>query len=126
MTEVSAIEMRFLLSEVSKFSMDNLKLNYRYRDADNYKQFGSVVFSNTTGMTVEEATIMLLPKLISEEFFIPQDWGLPRLHASSYDPAVDHEWHEFEDFEETSDPKTDLREILLFLKTVEKGYQPFL
>jgi len=100
--------------------MNKLKLNYRYRDADNYKQFGSVVFSNPTEMTIEEATGILLPKLISDEFFVPQDWGLPRLHASPYDPVVDHEWHEFEDFEETSDPKTDPREILSFLETIEK------
>lgn len=36
--------------------MKNIQLNYCYREADNYKQFGAVVFSNSTGMTVEEAT----------------------------------------------------------------------
>ena len=54
-------------------------------------------------------------KLISEEFFVPQDWGLPQLHTQPYDPAVDHEWHEFEEFENTDDPATDGLEIGEFL-----------
>lgn len=101
--------------------MINLQLNYR--DAHNYKQFGAVVFSNPSEIAVEEATALLLPKLISEEFFVPEDWGLPRLHASPYNPAVDHEWHEFEGFEETIDPVTNERDILVFLEGVEKGYE---
>ena len=36
--------------------MKNIQLNYRYRDAHNYKEFGSVVFSNPSGVTVEEAS----------------------------------------------------------------------
>ena len=103
--------------------MKNIQLNYRYRDADNYKQFGAVVFSNPRGMSVEEATALLLPKLISEEFFIPDDWGLPRLHASPYNPEVDHEWHEFEEFEETEEDITDGREIREFLDSVVKSYE---
>lgn len=95
--------------------MKNIKLNYRYRDADNYKQFGSVVFPNPIDMTVEEASSLLLPKLISGEFFVPHEWGLPRLHASPYNPTVDHEWHEFEGFEETEEEVTDEREIGEFL-----------
>ncbi|MCE7057977.1 hypothetical protein LZF95_25050 [Algoriphagus sp. AGSA1] len=101
--------------------MKNLRMNYRYRDAHNYKEFGSVVFSNPAGMTVEEAASLLLPKLISEEFFVPDKWGLPRLHASPYDPAVDHEWHEFEEFEETDEEAMDGREIGEFLEDVVKG-----
>ena len=85
--------------------MKNLRLNYR--DAHNYKEFGSMVFANPTGMSVGAATALLRGKLISEEFFVPQDWGLSRLHTRPYDPEVDHAWHEFEDFEETDDPVTD-------------------
>ncbi|WP_439488502.1 hypothetical protein [Algoriphagus sp.] len=61
--------------------------------------------------------------MISEEFFVPDEWGLPRLHASPYNPAVDHEWHEFEEFEETDEEVTDRREIGEFLEGVEKGYE---
>ena len=100
--------------------MNNLRLNYRYRDAHNYKEFGSVVFANPAGMSIEAATALLRGKLISEEFFVPQEWGLPRLHTRPYDPEVDHEWHEFEEFELTDDPATDGREIGEFLEGVVK------
>ncbi|OOG73804.1 hypothetical protein [Algoriphagus sp. A40] len=102
--------------------MKNIRLNYRYRDAHNYKEFGSVVFVNPTGMSVKVATALLRKKLISEEFFVPQDWGLPRLHARPYDPEADHEWHEFEEFENTDEAATDRREIVEFLEGVVKGY----
>jgi len=103
--------------------MKNIQFNYRYRDAHNYKEYGYVVFYNPRGMSVEEATSLLLPKLISEEFFVPDDWGLPRLHASPYNPEVDHEWHEFEGFEETEEEVTDEREIGEFLDCVVKSYE---
>ncbi|TXD80053.1 hypothetical protein ESW18_00950 [Algoriphagus ratkowskyi] len=95
--------------------MKDLRLNYRYRDADNYKQFGSVVFSNPFSLSIEEANDLLLPKLISEEFFVPDDWGLARLHSSPYNPAVDHEWHEFKSFEFTDKEPTYPRSIEIFL-----------
>ena len=41
-----------------------------------------------------------------------------RLHARPYDPEVDHEWHEFEEFENTDDPAPDGREIGKFLEGV--------
>jgi hypothetical protein len=103
--------------------MSNLKLNYRYRDAHNYKQFGYVIFSNSSKMKVVEATSLLLPKLISKDFFVPEDWGITRLHTDPYNPAVDHEWHEFEDFEETTCQASDKRDILQFVKTIKKGYE---
>ena len=96
-------------------------MNYRYRDANNYKEFGSVVFSNPTGLTIEEATALLLPKLISQEFFVPDEWGLPRLHAAPYNPSVDHEWHEFEEFEETDEEVSDGREIGEFLEEIKEN-----
>lgn len=103
--------------------MKNIQFNYRYRDAHNYKEYGYVVFSNPIGMSVEEATSLLLPKLISEEFFVPSDWSLPRLQANPYNPLIDHEWHEFEGFEETEEEVTDEREIGEFLDCVVKSYE---
>ncbi|WP_111672711.1 hypothetical protein [Algoriphagus litoralis] len=103
--------------------MKNIRLNYRYRDAHNYKEFGSMVFANPAGISVEAATALLQQKLISEEFFVPQDWGLPRLHSQPYNPEVDHEWHEFEEFELTDEAATDGRDIGEFLEGVVKGYE---
>lgn len=60
--------------------MKNIKLNYLYRDAGGFEEFGSVEISNATGLNIEEGTALLSPKLISEEFFGPVDWG-SRLNA---------------------------------------------
>jgi hypothetical protein len=99
----------------------NLKLNYRYRDAGNYKQFGSVIFPNSSQLAVSEATKLIQEKLISEEFFIPKDWNIPRLQFHPYDPELDHEYHEFEEWEVTEEAPTDNRDVLTFLQDIEKG-----
>jgi hypothetical protein len=99
----------------------NLKLNYMYRDGANYKQFDSVVFTNPSFITPRKAAQKLKEKLISNEFFIPQDWGLPRLQKYAYDPEIDHEWHEFESFEWTDEDMTHDREISDFLNEIQKG-----
>lgn len=101
--------------------MNNLKLNYRYRDAGNYKQFGSVIFPNSSQLAVSEATKLIHEKLISGEFFNPKDWNLPRLHFHPYDPELDHEYHEFEEWEVTDEAPTDNRDILTFLQNIQKG-----
>lgn len=96
--------------------MKNFKFNYRYRDAENYKQFGSVVFSNSSGLTLDEASEAIRKRLISEEFFVPKEWGIPALYAAPYNPEYDHEWHEFEGLEETIEAPTQQRDILKILK----------
>lgn len=101
----------------------NLKLNYLYRDGANYKQFGYVVFANPNFLTPRKASEHLRQKLISNEFFVPQDWKLPRLQYHPYDPEIDHEWHEFEEFEWTEEGVTDERDFKEFLEGIEKGYE---
>ncbi|MBC6367966.1 hypothetical protein DDT91_14285 [Algoriphagus sp. AK58] len=100
----------------------NLKLNYRYRDAGNYKQFGSVIFSNENRLSIEEATQLIREKLISEEFFVPQNWNLPKLHFYPYDSELDHDYHEFESWEETDEKASDSRDVKEFLEGIEKGF----
>lgn len=96
----------------------NLKLNYRYRDAGNYKQFGSVIFSNENRLSIEEATQLIREKLISEEFFVPKNWNLPPLHFHPHDPELDHDYHEFESWEETWEMPTDQRDVHEFLRKI--------
>ncbi|MGY6742913.1 MAG: hypothetical protein ACXIUQ_09280 [Cecembia sp.] len=101
----------------------NLKLNYLYRDGANYKQFGYVVFANPDFLTPRKASEQLRQKLISNEFFVPQDWKLPRLQYHPYDPEIDHDYHEFECFEWTAEEVTDGRKVEEFLEEIEKGYE---
>ncbi len=99
----------------------NIKLNYLYRDGANYKQFGYVVFRNFTGIQPACATTAFLPKLISSEYFVPQNWALPKLQLYAFDPEIDHEWHEFENWELTEEAPTDSRDVTEFLNTITKG-----
>jgi hypothetical protein len=109
---------RFGLGELS--TELNIKLNYRYRDAGNYKQFGSVIFPNSNRLSIEEATRLIREKLISEEFFIPQDLNPPTLHFHPYDPELDHEYHEFESWEETYEKANNPREAGVFLQDIQR------
>lgn len=97
----------------------NLKLNYLYRDGANYKQFGSVVFANPNFLTPQKATGQLRQKLISNEFFLPQEWKLPRLQYYPYNAQIDHDYHEFESFEWTEEEVTDGRKVEGFLEEIE-------
>lgn len=107
---------RFGLGELS--AELNIKLNYRYRDAGNYKQFGSVIFSNPNRLSIEKATKLIQEKLISDEFFVPKNWNLPSLHFHSHDPELDHDYHEFESWEETWEMPTDQRDVHEFLRKI--------
>lgn len=101
----------------------NLKMNYMYRDGANYKQFGYVIFKNASFLTPNQASQKLKEKLISNEYFVPQDWGIAKLHKHPYEPEIDHEWHEFESFEWTDEDVTDNRDLSSFLDKIQKGYE---
>lgn len=94
-----------------------------YRDGANYKQFGYVIFKNASFLTPNQASQKLKEKLISNEYFVPQDWGIAKLHKVPYEPEIDHEWHEFESFEWTDEDVTDDRDLLSFLDKIQKGYE---
>ncbi|MBS9525856.1 hypothetical protein KI659_17680 [Litoribacter alkaliphilus] len=87
----------------------NIRFHYLYRDAGNYKQFGSVVVSNPEGFTLEALDLFLKAHLSQEEFFVPSNLGLPGLHSSPYDPYLDHEWHQYEELEWTEEEKRRLK-----------------
>lgn len=73
-------------------------------------------------MTPRRASEQLRQKLISNEFFVPQGWKLPRLQYHPYDPEIDHDYHEFESFEWTEENVTDGRKVEEFLEEIEMGY----
>jgi hypothetical protein len=78
------------LSEVSIFE-------YFYRDASNFKSWGSVLLKGV--VTTTEVT-QLKSCFDSEEFFIAEQLGLPTLYAElwkfSGGPSdTDHVWHTF-------------------------------
>ncbi len=101
--------------------MPNIAFNYLYRDAANYKNFGTVIFANPNNRTPQELTALLRPLLFDEEFFSAPDWGIPDKSPMGdfpykWNAELDHYWHEFESFEYTEEAPTDKRSVEEFLQ----------
>ncbi|MGQ2984335.1 hypothetical protein [Flavobacterium sp.] len=78
----------------------NIKLNYLYRDASNYKNFGSIVFSNPNHIALRNIERTIMQNLIDNEYFVAEIWQLPSLFFSEQNED-DHIWHEYESLEFT-------------------------
>jgi len=96
---------------------NNLKFEYLYRDAANYKQFGCVVLNNPTKIDPELATKLIREHLIDGEFFLPEKIQVPFLEQFDYNPEIDHDWYEFEKFSLTEEEPTQSINAQDFLDT---------
>ncbi len=85
----------------------NIRMEYLYRDAGNYKNWGTVVFSNPEDISAEMAVKMANEALIDQSYFVATEIEVPDLHFPSYNADLDHNWHEFYAFTETDDPTDD-------------------
>ena len=80
----------------------NTRINYLYRDASNYKQFGEVVVEGPMERN------QLGPLLKDQEFFIPSRVGMADLQPDMR-TEDDHIWHEIESLAQTSEsPSLDI------------------
>ncbi|MEQ6121476.1 hypothetical protein [Reichenbachiella sp. MALMAid0571] len=102
---------------------NNLKFEYLYRDAGNYKQFGSAVFKNPTLIEPDVATEKIKPCLIDGEFFYPDKVKVPRLENYEFDPEMDHDWYEFEKFSLTNEKPTEVISAQNFLDCFARGIE---
>ena len=78
----------------------NVRFEYLYRDAGNFKRWGEVVFSNTNNIgqeTLDRLSRSALP--LDELYFLPDKVGVPSLHFESSVNDLDHCWHEIHAFE---------------------------
>lgn len=98
--------------------MPNIKFHYLYRDGGNYKQYGSIIFSNPTGLNIDELMLLLKQKLIDEQFFYANKWNLPDLHFPNWNVQLDHNFHEFERIEYTVEPANTLINLAEFVKLI--------
>jgi hypothetical protein len=97
----------------------NTLLKYLYRDADNYKEWGSIVFG---GEITDELRNRFVRALEGEEFFIADQIRVPELFPDTWPVyAADHCWHAFSDFELTAETQDDRfsRTIEEFVREVE-------
>jgi hypothetical protein len=102
----------------------NIKFEYLYRDAGNYKNWGEVFFFNPNNLTVELITSMAEKALIDKSFFVADSMSIPDLHFEEYNPQLDHDWHEFHAFTSTEEAPNDLlnRNIEDFIKSLQSAY----
>lgn len=98
--------------EVKMFSIygdgeKNTRIEYLYRDADNYKVWNCAVIP---GEISNEQVKEILDCLDDGEYFIPHLVGLPEKKFDDFDPEVDHGFFELGpySFEETDEVPTVL------------------
>lgn len=76
----------------------HVTFEYSYRDASGYRVYGLALFGGTFAAADEE---LILARLESRQFFIPEKLGLPPLQSGLYQYSGghpnedDHPWHEF-------------------------------
>jgi hypothetical protein len=100
----------------------SIKFSYLYRDGANYKQFQELIFRNPSNLSVEEAEEAIKAKLIDRKWFVAKDWGLHDMHfkEDAWDLEIDHDWHEFEAIEETSEEVPEKNSIEDFIFLISK------
>ncbi|HLP12185.1 MAG TPA: hypothetical protein VK177_09665 [Flavobacteriales bacterium] len=94
----------------------NIQFNYLYRDAGNYKNHGSVVFSNPASLSLEEIDKAIRARLIEGVWFLHEDFGVPPLFFNDHDVnGDDHGWHEYVGVESCCDKALQLIDELIKL-----------
>jgi hypothetical protein len=83
--------------------------DYMYRDAGNFKAFGSVTLE---GCLTPDDQVIIQSRLSSGEFFIAEQVGVPALYRQLYQWSggatdSDHCWHEFVGFRELRQTSDD-------------------
>lgn len=81
--------------------MMNIEFEYMYRDAGNYKDWGSIVLSNPSGHSLREVRLLINQAMPYGEFFNALSVRLPDLHFADYNAELDLPLHEFFDVTET-------------------------
>ncbi len=101
-------------------SKSNIKFNYLYRDAGNYKVYGYEIFSNPQSAQLAEIERKIRSSLIDGEFFDPQHWKVKRLKHDDWIPELDHTWNEYESVEYTDEVPTMSLAVNQFLELISK------
>ena len=67
----------------------NIRFEYLYRDAGNFKNWGEVVFANPRDVPVEAIASMADRALIDHSFFVASKVGVPDLYFAEHIDALD-------------------------------------
>lgn len=58
----------------------NVRFEYLYRDAGNFKNWGEVIFSNPLNFNIKFIALMAEKILIEQPYFVAINAGIPDLH----------------------------------------------
>ena len=113
--------------------MGNIKFNYMYRDAGNYKKFASVVFSNPELLSLQSVAMRLANIFSEEGLFVAHQIRVPEvfLYVRGNATSDDHCFHEFDGVEEALEAASDqhsrsISEFLAEARTeARRGWIPF-
>jgi hypothetical protein len=113
--------------------MNNVKLNYLYRDASNFKNFASVVFLNPSGMNLLAVSKSLEDAFWVDGLFIANQIRVPEVFLfAKCDISIDDDcFHEFLSVESTQQGPTDTRRrsidefVAEVVKEAKRGWKVF-
>ncbi|GAA4411242.1 hypothetical protein GCM10023187_36780 [Nibrella viscosa] len=94
----------------------NIKFEYMYRDAGNYKLYNTCVLTNRFHKPVDELETRIRKSLIDEEYFNPVKCKIPKLEFPDNDDDLDHNWHEFLSISSTDEAPDLQLDILEFVQ----------
>lgn len=106
----------------------NVRFNYLYRDAGNYKNYGDIVFANKNSHDESYLEKQVRNLLIYSEFFVAEKTNIPTLYFDKQIPELDHGCHQFDSFETCDDSTTDQsgRDITEFLSSLEEAHKEYI
>ena len=86
----------------------NIVFEYLYRDAGNYKNWESIVFSNPNLHSAETVRASIRQAMSSAHYFDAPAVRLPDLHFPKFSASLDLPLHEFFDVSATDQNPDDL------------------
>lgn len=104
--------------------MNNIKFNYLYRDAGNYKKWADIIFSNPDRLTLGAITKALQGSFLADGLFIADQIRIPEVFLSTEQGFTDddHCFHEFDAVEPSPEISNDkfCRTIREFIAEVKR------
>jgi hypothetical protein len=108
-------------------ALQNIKLTYLYRDAANYKAWGTVIFANHERLALDDIEKRIRRCLFDEVLFVADQVCIPNVFLFTEWPFSkdDHFYHEFDSVKFTAEQATDLqaRSITKFIEQFEGAYR---
>lgn len=73
-----------------------LEFHYQYNDANNYPNYGSVLFPNPEHINPADAENIIAKKLMDGLFFLPRKWEIPIVIIESWQNKGEELWYQFD------------------------------